>query len=57
MTVGSAVVIFRRAALIVGTVAIVWALLLLTLACGVALSGRIDIGDDVGTPEAQSPCP
>jgi hypothetical protein len=56
MTVGSAVVIFRRAALIVGTVAIVWALLLLTLACGVALSGRIDIGDDVGT-ETASPCP
>jgi len=31
-------------------------LLLCTLACGVALSGRIDIGDDVGTPQA-TPCP
>jgi hypothetical protein len=31
-------------------------LILFTLACGVALSGRIDIGDDVGT-ETASPCP
>jgi hypothetical protein len=31
-------------------------LLLGALACGVAIQGRIDIGDDVGT-ETASPCP
>jgi len=30
-------------------------LILFTLACGVALSGRIDIGDDVASPCPQAP--
>ena len=29
----------------------------LTLACGVAIHGRIEVGDEVGKPQTDSPCP
>ena len=42
-------------------VAIVLALVLLVslalAACGLAISGRVEIGDDVGAPTAATPCP
>jgi len=32
-------------------------LAVLLVACGVAIQGRIDVGEDVGKPQAQTPCP
>ena len=32
-------------------------LLLVTIACGVAIHGRIDVGRDDGKPRTESPCP
>jgi hypothetical protein len=34
---------------------VIW--LLLALACGVTVSGRIDVGADAGTPAHETPCP
>jgi outer membrane lipopolysaccharide assembly protein LptE/RlpB len=40
----------RRAVLLV-------ALLTALAACGVAISGRVEVGDEVGKPMAATPCP
>ena len=43
------------AAWIVAVLAIVVSLAL--AACGLAISGRVEVGDDVGAPTAATPCP
>jgi len=37
--------------------ALVCVLVVLALACGVTVSGRIDVGPEAGTPARESPCP
>jgi hypothetical protein len=41
--------VIRRALLVLVALAL--------MACGVALSGRIEVGEHVGEPEAARPCP
>lgn len=35
----------------------IFILLLVTIACGVAIQGRIDVGSEAGRPHTDSPCP
>jgi hypothetical protein len=40
-----------------GVFVVAYLLALLALACGVTVSGRIDVGPEAGTPARESPCP
>jgi hypothetical protein len=47
----------RRGGALVARAALVLGVALAFTACGVAVSGRIDVGTEAGRPPAATPCP